>query len=153
MPPILLDVAHFRQRAEADCLAACAATVLRNLGRAVDYQSLLKLLDIRSYGAPAGNLRRLSQLGLRVFYRSGNVSGLEAQLAKGKPAIVFVRTRELPYWEQDTAHALVIVGYDREAIFVLDPFYPAEAPIAVARGDFELAWLERDYYHAVIQEG
>ena len=34
-------------------------------------------------------------------------------------------------------------------LYVNDP-YRSEAPIAVPRGDFELAWLERDYHYALI---
>jgi len=34
-------------------------------------------------------------------------------------------------------------------IYVNDPHFD-DAPIAVPRGDFELAWLERDYYYALI---
>ena len=34
-------------------------------------------------------------------------------------------------------------------LYVNDPNH-SEAPIAVPRGDFELAWLESDYYYALI---
>lgn len=56
--------------------------------RDVSYDSLLKLLNVRPYGAPAGNIN--------------------------------------------------------------DPHMP-DAPIAVPRGDFDLAWLERDGAFALIE--
>ena len=34
-------------------------------------------------------------------------------------------------------------------LYVNDPTQP-EAPISVPTGDFELAWLERDYFYALI---
>jgi predicted double-glycine peptidase len=71
-------------------------------------------------------------------------------LVQGQPVIVFVRTSELPYWDYGTDHALVVVGCDDDNIYVNDPNF-AEAPISVPRGDFELAWLERDYYYALIE--
>jgi hypothetical protein len=44
---------------------------------------------------------------------------------------------------------LLVVGYDESQLYVNDPHCP-EAPLAVPRGDFELAWLERDYHYALI---
>ena len=44
-----------------------------------------------------------------------------------------------------------MVGYDDEYLFVNDPDRTTEeVPIAVPRGDFELAWIERDYYYVLI---
>jgi len=123
--------------------------VLDYLGAAVPYADLLKLLRIRSFGAPAGNIHQLERLSLSVSYRVTNMGGLEELLTSGQPVIVFVRTGELPYWNYQTDRALVAVGFDENSIFVNDPYF-ADAPIVVPRGDFELAWLERDYYYAVI---
>jgi uncharacterized protein YvpB len=77
------------------------------------------------------------------------MAGLETMLQQGHPVIVFVCTDELPYWTYSTDHALVVVGYDEDQLYVHDP-HRSEAAVAVARGDFELAWLERDYYYALI---
>ena len=44
---------------------------------------------------------------------------------------------------------LKIKSYDENLLYVNDPDR-SKAPIAVPRGDFELAWLERDYYYALI---
>ena len=149
MPKILLSVPHLLQRSDGDCLAACAAMVLAYLDRAMDYAELLSLLKIRPYGAPAGNIRLLASLNLNVVYSKTNMVGLEAMLQRGRLVIVFVRTGELPYWTYSTDHALLVVGYDESQLYVNDPYY-SEAPIAVPRGDFELAWLEHDYRYALI---
>ena len=150
MPKTLLTVPQQKQQRDGDCLAACAAMVLTYLNRPIAYTSLLKLLKIKSFGAPASNIRLLEQMKLTVTYLVTDMAGLESMLAQGQPVIVFVRTSELPYWDYGTDHALVVVGYDDDTIYVNDPNF-AEAPISVTRGDFELAWLEHDYYYALIE--
>lgn len=149
MPKILLDVPLHQQQSDGDCLAACTVMVLAYLGQDMKYAQVANHLGIRSYGAPAGNIRRLSQWDLDVVYSQTDVAGLEAMVQHSHPVIVFVRTGELPYWPHDSAHALLVVGYDAFNIYVNDPYF-AEAPIAVPRGDFELAWLERDYFYALV---
>lgn len=151
MPKVLLPVTHLRQKRDGDCLAACAAMILDYLGRGVDYSQLLQLLGIKIYGAPAGNIRYLTQLGLTVEYSVTDTDGLFKILAEGKPIIVFVRTGDLPYWKYKTDHAVVVIGYDTDtqSIFLNDPYFE-EAPILVPQGFLELAWLERDNFYAAI---
>ena len=149
MPKVLLSVPHQQQQSDGDCLTACAAMVLAYLDRPMEYAQLLRLLKIKPYGTPAGNIRLLADLKLNVVYSKTDMVGLETLLQQGHPVIVFVRTGELPYWTYSTDHALLVVGYDENHVHVNDP-HRSEAPIAVPRGDFELAWLERDYYYALI---
>lgn len=151
MPKVLLPISHRKQASEGDCLAACAAMLLDHLGLTRGYSDLRQLLRIRSYGAPASNIRLLAQLGLNVTYSVTDLSGLFQLLQQGLPVIVFLRTGDLPYWKYSTDHAVVVVGYDSETrqIFLNDP-YADEANLAVSQGDFELAWSERDYHFATI---
>jgi hypothetical protein len=125
--------------------------ILQFIGRGVDYFQLLQLLRIKTSGAPAGNIRLLTQLGLIVDYSVSDVEGLFRLLIGGQPVIVFLRTGDLPYWEHQTDHAVVVVGFDDDtrSIYLNDTFFD-EAAIAVPREYFELAWLERDYYYATI---
>jgi ABC-type bacteriocin/lantibiotic exporter with double-glycine peptidase domain len=123
--------------------------VLAYWRRDVTYSALLRLLRIQPYGAPAGNIRLLSGLGVRVTYSKTSLRGLEALLDQGLPVIVFVRTGELPHWTYQTDHAVVVVGFDEDHMCVNDPDRSG-APIAVPAGDFELAWMERDHAYAVI---
>lgn len=151
MPTVLLSTPHHQQQADGDCLAACAAMVLAHLGRPQPYADLLQLLGVQPFGAPARNILRLSQLNLTVSYSQTDLSGLITMLDQGQPVIVFVRTGELPHWRYSTDHALVVVGYDDDQVWVNDPDRSAaESPLAVPRPDFELAWLERDYFYALI---
>jgi ABC-type bacteriocin/lantibiotic exporter with double-glycine peptidase domain len=142
-------VPHQQQQSDGDCLAACAAMALAYLDYAIDSGQLLRLLKIKPYGAPATNIRLLANLNLTVVYSQTNMAGLEAMLQQGQPIIVFARTGALPYWTYNTDHALLVVGYDESHVFVNDP-HRSESPIAVPRDSFELAWLERDYYYALI---
>jgi hypothetical protein len=114
--------------------------VLDFVGRGIDYSQLLEILRIRSYGAPAGNIRNLSQLELSVTYSVTDIDGLLQLLKNDTPEIVFLRTGDLPYWQYQTDHAVVVVGYDDDAqlVYVNDPYFD-EAPIAVPQGFFELA--------------
>ncbi|MFP4394476.1 MAG: C39 family peptidase [Anaerolineales bacterium] len=149
MPKVLLDVPLKLQKNDGDCLAASAAMALAYLNQAIRYNRLLDLLDIKFYGAPASNILRLATLGLDVTYSKTSTRGLKILLHQQHPIIVFLRTSELPYWSYATNHALVVVGYDVRHIYVNDPVFE-KAPLKVSQGDFELAWLERDYAYAVI---
>ena len=67
--------------------------------------------------------------------------------------IAFVQMRELPHWQGHwSQHAVVVVGLGREAVHILDPAASAQV-IAVASGDFLLAWEEMDLAYAVIARG
>lgn len=151
MPKVLLPITHLKQRGDGDCLAACAAMVLQHLSVDIAYPDLLQLLRIRSFGAPAGNVRLLTQLGLEVTYSVSDMNGLRQLLDQQLPVVVFLRTGDLPYWQHNTDHALVVIGYDTDTdeVFVNDP-HADQAAIAVSPGDFELAWSERDYHYATI---
>jgi len=149
VPKVLLPVPHQPQQSDGDCLAACAAMALAHLSHAIDYAQLLKLLKIKPHGAPAGNIRLLTSWDLKVVYSQTDMTGLVTMLQGGWPIIVFVRTDELPYWTYGTDHALLVVGHDESHVYVNDPAR-SESPISIRRGDFELAWLARDYYYALV---
>jgi hypothetical protein len=109
-------------------------SVRRNAARLpalpIDYARLVQLLGIRSYGAAFSNLRRLEELGVSVIIEKGSIAKLRRALDQGSPIIVAVNTGPLTYWTDDTAHALVVVGFEQETILVNDPEFE-KAPQAV----------------------
>jgi hypothetical protein len=67
------------------------------------------------------------------------------------PIIVFVNTVQLKsYWTSATYHAVVVIGLDAEVVYLCDPYF-ADFPKEVPRDEFLLAWLEQDYWYAVIR--
>lgn len=150
MPRTLLPVSHLLQRTEADCLPVCVQMVLAYLGRPVPYERLVELLGTRWFGTPARNIERLEQLDIAVTVVDLSLSAIHPYLDNGLPIIAFVSTADLPYWPEDTDHAVVIVGLDDEAVYVNDPFFP-HSPQSVPRPAFELAQLRFDHRCAVLQ--
>ena len=147
----ILHVPHREQIQHSDCLAACAAMVLDYLGRPVSYQHLLTTMGIGPIVAPRRNIARLGQLGLKVTYGESTMSLIETRLHQGQPVIAFVDTAELSYWSVASNHAVVIVGIDSDMVLVNDPAFTT-APQRVARGEFELAWLNADNTCAVLEQ-
>ncbi len=94
VPKALLHVLHIRQRGDGDCLAACASMVLAYLNHPATYRELLRELKVKSYGAPASNIRMLTRWNLTVTYSIADMTGLETLLQAGHPVIVFVRTTD-----------------------------------------------------------
>jgi len=106
---------------------------------------------IEGAGTPARNITRLSVFGVDVQHsESGTLKNLRQGVEAGAAIIVFVRTGELPYWDKDTPHALVIVGIEADIIYVNDPAFE-DAPIAMAMGDFMLAWDEFGSQYAIVR--
>ena len=139
--PVFLPIPHFPEAFEGGCLPACCQMVLAYQGIArSQHQIAAQIGHIAGAGAPARNVLRLSRLGVAVDYRrGGSLADLREALIAKQGVIAFVRTGELPYWLEDTAHALVVVGLVKDVVYVNDPAFE-HAPIAVPAGDFELAW-------------
>lgn len=123
--------------------------VLEYLGRPTSYSRLLTLLQIGPIGAPRRNIRYLTHLGIDVTYREATLPLVVEYLQAGSPVIVFVDTGELSYWSVSTNHAVVLVGANREAVFVNDPAFP-NAPQTVSLGEFDLAWFNSDNACAIL---
>lgn len=152
MTQLILPVPHVSQRQQGECLAACVAMMLLHLGQAVNYDHLLKLLRVKSgIGAPISNVLQLDKLGLSITYRQGTWSDLQNHLLNNQPCLTPVQSGELPYWTEDTYHAVVVIGLDDDNIYLNDPALPA-SPISAPRGDFDLAWLARDEMYAVLTQ-
>jgi ABC-type bacteriocin/lantibiotic exporter with double-glycine peptidase domain len=146
---VILPVPHYYQEQGADCLAACSAMALSYIGHSVSYPQLLKILNIQWFGAPFSNVKLLEQLGIRVIFQQGTLESLYNHLSDNSPPIVPVFTGELPYTSESTNHAVVVVGMTDNYIYVNDPAVRTDF-IPLPHGDFELAWLERGEYYAVL---
>jgi hypothetical protein len=104
---------------------------------------------ITGVGTPSNRVRVLASKTLEVFYGEGQLADLQLALAAGNPPIVMVHTSQLPYWEQDTPHAVVLLGMDEGSVVINDPGR-TEALISISLGDFELAWDELANLYALI---
>lgn len=124
--------------------------VLAYLHVPISYDRLVRLLRVDAIGTPFRNLLHLQQLGLFIHIGAGSVQSLREHLEEGLPTIVAVDTAQLPYWDEATDHAIVVVGMDEQQVYVNDPD-SADAPQAISLADFELAWLEKDYLCAVVR--
>ena len=51
---------------------------------------------------------------------------------------------------EDSPHAVVVVGIDNDAVYLLDPDYSERTPVTVTVGDFALAWSHFDQAYAVL---
>jgi ABC-type bacteriocin/lantibiotic exporter with double-glycine peptidase domain len=149
MSLLILLVPHVLQRQPGECLAACAAMMLTYLGLSLNYDHLLNLLRVRAgIGTPAFNIRNLEKLGITVLYQQGTLAELQEHLAHNRPCLSLVQTGELPYWAENCNHAVFVTGLDDHDVYLNDPAF-VNAPIQVACGDFDLAWLSRDEFYAV----
>jgi len=118
--------------------------------RPLSQAEVARWLGVRGGGAPASRIQRLAERGFEVKYTTGSLSDLCVWLSRGAPVIVFVRTCELPYWNVDTPHAVVLVGVEDERAYLFDPAMDA-APVVVSVGDLMLAWSYFDYTYAALK--
>jgi len=149
VPKTWLDVPHRTQSKEAGCLPACAEMILASFGHLMDQKDLARLPGTSWLGTPSSNVRRLASLGYAVAYGEASLEEIATYLEQEIPVIAFVRTSDLPYWQTDTAHAVVVVGIDEHQVYVNDP-YIAEAPQPIPQEAFLLAWARQDYTFAVV---
>lgn len=150
--PCFIPVPHIQQKRAGECLAACAAMICTYLGVTVDYQRLMRILEIQQeVGVSFSKIHNLEQLRLRVVYqKGGTLRQLYNLLIAGWPVIVSVQTQELPYWHGVASlHAVVLVGMDERHVYLNDPEWP-EAPMQTPIGDFDLAWLARGERFALL---
>jgi ABC-type bacteriocin/lantibiotic exporter with double-glycine peptidase domain len=148
--PLILPIEFVQQQQVGECLVACTAMVLNYLGKPVAYRRLISTLEIiPTVGTPSSKIRNLARLGITVHYQQGTLERLRAHIEQDQPCIAFVQTAELPYRNDVTDHAVVVVGFDNQFIYLHDPEF-AESPINVSYGDFDLAWLEHNELYAVL---
>jgi ABC-type bacteriocin/lantibiotic exporter with double-glycine peptidase domain len=126
--------------------------VLEFLGHSFSEADLARRLGTKSFGTPAPNLYHLEKDGFSIVYGSGALSTIKSYVHKRIPCLAFVQTGDLPYWNEDTAHVIVVIGIDDEQLYINDPAFD-KAPQTVPLDYFLLAWSEFDHRYAVILSG
>lgn len=152
MPVRFLNVPHIQQKADADCLVACAAMMLEFANFHIPYNRLLKLLGTTDLGTPYSRLQLLSRVhsDILITYRPGEFEDLIYFIDQGYPVGIFVDTEELPYWQTPATHAVVVIGYSEQDFYLHDPAF-SKTPQAVSHGDLLLAWDAMNSILAVVQ--
>jgi len=121
------------------------------LGRPVKRTWLRSVLETSEIGTPGFKLRNLRRHGYEVTYAPAtDERALTTALSAGIPPIALLRTTHLPYWTQETSHAVVVVALDAENTVFNDPAFPV-APQSISRQAFLLAWSDFDYLYALIR--
>ena len=144
-----LDVPHQQQTETGWCLPACVAMVTAYWQHPLRQTDVARWLGARGVGTPASRIQRLARHGFEVIYRTGSLAELEMWIDQGVPSIIFLRTGELPYWQVDTPHAVVLAGLEANNAYLFDPAVES-APVTVSSGDLMLAWLHFDYTYVVL---
>ena len=108
-----------------------------------------RLLGLTAIGTPYRNIERLAALGLTVALRSGSDIDLRAAIDDGTPPILFLMTGDLPYWQDNISHAVLLVGYDETSVMLADPVFPT-SPQLTTWDELLLAWSEQDYAYATV---
>jgi hypothetical protein len=110
---------------------------------------LNRLFGLTAIGTPFRNIQRLTSLGVSVRLQRGDESTLRNAIDYNQPPVLFVKTGDLSYWHDNTAHAVILIGYDEDVVLLADPQF-ADSPQRVGWGELMLAWSEQDYYFALI---
>lgn len=148
---MLLDgIPNWQQRREDDCLVARCKQVLDHLGITRNEAWLWRQLA-SSGVTPFPNIANLANaLGLVVeIHTDGILDRFEAYIESGLPVIVAVDADDPLDWPYVRHHAVVVIGFDDQHVFVNDPAQ-AETGREVALNTFMLAWSRRNYDCAII---
>jgi ABC-type bacteriocin/lantibiotic exporter with double-glycine peptidase domain len=132
------------------CLLACIRMVLAFLGQEVSEAHLASFLQSPEFGTPSFYINRLVKWDYRVTYDSGNIAQLRRHLDAGNPCILFVYTGWLSCWDENLAHAIVVVGAGGKSFYCHDPAFD-EGPTTIVEDELVLAWSEFDYRYAMIE--
>lgn len=150
MPSVLLPVPHYSQSRDGMCLPACVRMVLAYNGLTLDEEAIARRLKTKDFGTPISNVLLLKQWRPEIELGSFSEDRLKTELTGGRPVIARVWTAMLHYWEVDTSHVVVVVGFDEQNVFVNDPATETW-PVQVSWNGFLAAWFEFNQTAIVIR--
>lgn len=107
-------------------------------------------LGTSDIGTASSRIQKLVQYGFEIIYQTGSLAKLQYWFSQQVPCILFIRTGDLAYWHIDTAHAVVLAGFENEKVYLYDPAMDI-APIETSVDELMLAWSHSDYTYAVLQ--
>lgn len=150
---MMIHLRHFLQEENKSCVPASVRMVLDALGIERSELEIGAALSSEKEGTSVLNIELLPQTGWGVTVWTGEMSPtkLKEYLDEGVPVIVAVWTDALPYWRIEHPHALVVVGYDEELIYLHDAKFP-DAPKTVSWANFLSAWEAFGRFGAIIRK-
>ncbi len=148
---VRLHLPHFQQSADGYCLSACVRMVLAYWGLQRSEAEIGRILGARNFGTPSFAVKRLTQWGAQVLYCEWSIAQLLNSLAAQQPIIAFLRTGFLDHWQQDVAHAVVLVGCEENQRFWLHDPALSNGPVPVSWNGTLAAWAEFGYRGAAIR--
>ena len=144
-----IEKAHFKQADEVSCVPASLAMVLSVYDKEVSQAELKDYMGTTESGIQvevAWESLPFERWNLQYYQRLGcSLEDLENELAKGVPPIVFIVSSFLPHSEGDFLHAVVVVGLNRESIYINDPLLEESSPFEMELSIFQAAWQWYNY--------
>ena len=152
-----LSVPHWHQIGDGFCLPACVEMVLASLSAQHSQVDIAHALGTKpNIGTPFSAITQLASR-IRALHRTnvylhetGEPEDLERALHSGVPPILRVLTGQLPYWAENTPHAVILVGLENGIATVNDPAF--DQPQKVPFGDLCLAWDDGGNTYALITQ-
>lgn len=142
-----------QQKQHNDCLVACCQQIFEHLGvEKSDVWLWDQLVNSLGTFTVFTNLPKLERsLGMVVeLHTDGTIDDFEPYIESGLPIIVTVSADIARDWPHYRDHAVVVIGFDDEAVYVNDPAQ-AETGLPIPHLSFLHAWQPRNYQYAVLR--
>ena len=150
MPKTFIELQFLKQSKEYTCVPTFVRMVLNYYGDDRTETELEQLLGCTPFGTTAQSVMNVTRLGYQVDVRYSTLEELETFFDSQQPVIAFVWTGNLDYWTTNSPHAVVVLGYDEQFVYIADPYFD-EAPQQARIKNFQAAWRRTRNRMAVIR--
>lgn len=150
MPKHFIALTHLKQQEEYSCVPACVRMVLEYYGDRRSETELITRLECTPFGTTAEATRGVSDLGYEVEVAYSTFEEIQIHIASRRPLVAFLRTGALDYWSSDAPHAVLVIGYDDQFVYLDDPFFDV-APQKSSLPSFQRAWWKAKNRMCVIR--